>query len=62
MTNTRTLKDGTVVEELEKVKILEVKTKCPEKWKLIDLETGEVYIGWKTDGPRSWRRVDDINA
>ena len=56
----RVLKDGTVVKELEKPKILEVKTKCPEKWKLIDLETGEEYIGWHTDGPRSWRRVDDI--
>lgn len=57
---TRTLKDGSVVQEVDFVKILEVKTKCPEKWKLIDLETGEEYIGWRTDGPRSWRRVDDI--
>jgi hypothetical protein len=56
----RTLKDGRQVPELDTVKILEVKTKCPEKWKLIDLETGEEYIGWHTDGPRSWRRVDDI--
>lgn len=56
----RVLKDGTIVKELEKVKVLEVKTRCPEKWKLIDLETGEEYIGWQTDGPRSWRRVDDI--
>ena len=56
----RVLKDGTIVKELDKVKTLEVKTRCPEKWKLIDLETGEEYIGWQTDGPRSWRRVDDI--
>ena len=56
----RTLKDGRQVPELDNVKILEVKTKCPEKWKLIDLETGEEYIGWHTDGPRSWRRVDDV--
>lgn len=56
----RKLKDGREVPELDKVKILEVKTKCPEKWKLIDLETGEEYIGWHTNGPRSWRRVDDI--
>ena len=58
--STRILRDGTSVRELDKVKILEVKTKCPEKWKLIDLETGEEYIGWYTDGPRSWRKVDDI--
>jgi hypothetical protein len=56
----RKLKDGTEVPELDKTKTLEVKTKCPQKWKLIDLETGEEYIGWHTDGPRSWRRVDDI--
>lgn len=57
----RKLKDGKEVPELDKPKILEVKTKCPEKWMLIDLETGEQYIGWHTEGPRSWRRVDDIN-
>jgi len=56
----RKLKDGTEVPELDKAKTLEVKTKCPQKWKLTDLETGEEYIGWHTDGPRSWRRVDDI--
>lgn len=56
----RKLKDGREVPELDKVKVLEVRTKCPEKWKLIDLETGEEYIGWHTDGPRSWRRVDDL--
>lgn len=55
---TRVLKDGTVVQELENAKILEVKTKCPEKWKLIDLETGEVYIGYSSDGTQSWRKVD----
>lgn len=56
----RKLLSGKEVPELDKVKVLEVKTKCPEKWKLIDMETGEEYIGWHTDGPRSWRRVDDI--
>jgi hypothetical protein len=55
----RVLQDGTIVKELEKVKILEVKTKCPEKWKLIDLETGEVYIGYHTDGLHSWRKIDN---
>ena len=24
---------------------LKVKTRCPSKWKLIDMETGEEYIG-----------------
>jgi hypothetical protein len=56
----RKLRDGTEVPELDSPKTLEVKTRCPQKWKLIDLETGEEYIGWHTDGLRSWRRVDDI--
>jgi hypothetical protein len=56
---TRTLKDGTVVQELDRVKILEVKTKCPEKWKLVDLETGEQYIGYTTDGSLSWKKIPD---
>lgn len=55
----RTLKDGRQVPELEKVKVLEVKTKCPEKWKLIDMETGEEYVGWHTEGPKSWRKLDN---
>lgn len=42
---TRKLKSGFEVLELEKPVILQIKTKCPNKWKLIDLETGEEYIG-----------------
>jgi hypothetical protein len=42
---TRTLKDGRVVLDLEKAKTLEVYTKCPGKWLLTDLETGQSYIG-----------------
>jgi hypothetical protein len=30
---------------LEKAKTLEVYTKCPGKWLLTDLETGQSYIG-----------------
>jgi hypothetical protein len=41
----RKLKDGTKVDEIEFPISLIVQTKCPEKWKLIDLETGEEYIG-----------------
>ena len=55
---TRTLKDGTIVQELEQAKVLEVKTKCPEKWLLVDLETGECYTGHITDGKNSWKKVD----
>ena len=41
----RKLKNGSTVDELEQTVELVVKTKCPEKWRLIDMETGEEYIG-----------------
>ena len=56
---TRKLKDGTVVQELVNPKVLEVKTKCPEKWMLVDLETGERYIGYSTSGSLHWKRIED---
>ena len=45
MTNFRKLQDGVQVYELEEPVELVVKTKAPMKWKLIDRETGEEYIG-----------------
>lgn len=54
----RTLIDGTVVIELDEPKTLTVFTKCPEKYKLIDMETGQEYIGYSTDGLKSWRLID----
>lgn len=55
---TRKLQDGREVTELASAKTLTVKTKCPEKWLLIDLETGERYTGHSTDGKNSWRKLD----
>jgi hypothetical protein len=43
--NTRVLQDGSVVNSLERPIDLIIHTKAPEKWKLIDLETGEEYLG-----------------
>jgi hypothetical protein len=54
----RKLQDGTWAEELEETKILTVKTKCPEKWMLVDKETGEVYIGYTSNGKNSWKKID----
>ena len=54
----RTLKDGSQVPELETAKTLKVKTKCPEKWLLTDLETGEQYIGHSTDGTNDWKKLN----
>lgn len=53
----RKLLDGTEAMELESAVILTVKTKCPSKWILIDLETGEKYTGYETEGKNSWRKL-----
>ena len=57
----RTLLSGEEVLELEQSKILTVKTKCPEKWKLTDMETGEVYIGYSTEGQLSWKKINILS-
>jgi hypothetical protein len=57
---TRTLLDGTVVEEFEKAIDLTIHTKCPGKWLLIDLETGQEYVG--SEKPNlygKWKRIKD---
>jgi hypothetical protein len=40
----RILQNGTEVEELDKPVNLTILTKCPKKWKIIDLETGQQYV------------------
>jgi hypothetical protein len=55
---TRKLKDGSEVAELDEAKILTVKTKCPEKWLLVDLETGEHYTGHVSEGKNSWKKIN----
>lgn len=60
MNKTRTLLDGNEVPELEKPINMQVYTKCPEKWMLIDLQTGERYVG-HTDpnaGPSHWKKIE----
>jgi hypothetical protein len=55
---TRTLLDGQDVEELDKAVTLKVYTKCPEKYMLIDLQTGERYIGSKLQDDQDWKKVE----
>mgnify|MGYP001284287506 FL=1 len=59
---TRTLKDGTEVEQYEHNIILNVITKCPSKYKLVDMETGQEYIGQKPIGGEKqvvhWKKID----
>lgn len=55
----RKLLDGTEVPELTKSILLEVRTKCPKKWKLVDLETGEEYIGnMPNEHHMYWKKID----
>ena len=55
---TRTLLDGKDVEELDKPVTLKVYTRCPEKYMLIDLQTGERYIGSKPHGNQDWNKIE----
>lgn len=54
----RKLIDGSVVSELEEAKTLMITTKCPEKWLLVDRETGEIYTPYTTPGPSQWKKID----
>jgi hypothetical protein len=54
----RKLIDGTEALELSEPITLIIKTKCPEKWILIDRETGETYTGYSTPGKNSWKKTE----
>ena len=45
MMNKRILKDGSEVDSYDYPIDLIIHTKAPAKWKIIDLETGQEYIG-----------------
>ena len=55
--NTRTLKDGTIVPELDTPLTLTVYTKCPAKWLLVDRETNEAYVAHEKQGIRQWEKL-----
>jgi hypothetical protein len=42
----RKLIDGNIVPEHEDVITITIRTHCPDKWRFVDLETGDV---WKRD-------------
>lgn len=51
---------GAEVEEFEKAVDLTIHTKAPGKWLLIDLETGQEYIGATVPTKYGrWRRIKD---
>lgn len=53
----RKLKDGTEVNELDQAVQLTVTTKCPNKWLLIDRETGEAYEAYTSPGKHQWKKL-----
>lgn len=57
----RKLLDGRTVQHFEEKHTLTVYTKCPQKWKLIDMETGEEYEGHHPSNPNkfSWKKVNE---
>ena len=55
----RKLQDGTKVKELSAPVQLVVYTKCPSKWKLTDMETGEEYIGtYPSQNNLHWKKIN----
>ena len=57
----RKLLDGRTVQHFEEKHTLTVYTKCPQKWKLIDMETGEEYEGHHPSNPNkfSWKKINE---
>ena len=54
----RKLTTGDEVLKLSESVILKIKTKCPSKWKLTDMETGEEYIGTSPgDHYMDWKKI-----
>jgi hypothetical protein len=58
----RKLLNGEYVEETAEAVDLTIHTKAPSKWKLIDMETGQEYVGSPTITEYGkWIRIKDSN-
>lgn len=58
MTKTRKLLSGKEVPQLKRVANLSIITKCPEKWKIVDMETGQEYVASGTfELYKQWKRI-----
>ena len=57
---TRKLIDGSEAKELDQPIKLLIETKCPSKWKIVDMETGQAYIGTNNNKKfKYWRIIDE---
>lgn len=45
MSQDNKIRKGRDIQDSENIVILDIKTKCPSKWILIDTETGQSYQG-----------------
>ena len=57
----RKLVDGTWAQELDQPVSLVIETKCPSKWKIVDMETGQEYIGQNPgmgEKVMHWKKVE----
>ena len=53
---------GVEVEEYDSAVDLTIHTKAPGKWLLIDLETGQEYVGSRLPNEYGkWRRIKDVD-
>ncbi len=56
----RKLIDGSEAEDFDEAVDLTIHTKCPSKWLLIDLETGQEYVGSPTPNLYGkWKRIKE---
>jgi len=54
----RKLITGQKVKNFKHPEYLNIYTKCPSKWLLVDLETGQMYRGMRRPGPYGkWKRL-----
>ena len=54
--------NGSEVQELDSPIKLVIETKCPSKWKIIDMETGQAYIGTDNNKKYNHWQPDDIKT
>lgn len=57
--NIRKLITGQKVKSFNSPEYLNIYTKCPSKWLLVDLETGQMYRGMRAPGPYGkWKIIN----
>ena len=59
----RKLLDGREVEESKENVDIIIRTKCPKKWRITDMETGQIYEGTgDNDLYKQWKLLGRLNV